>query len=79
MFGGNASAEGGDDDGGGAEAATVTGVDIVRASQLVGTSFAKKDYQVYIKVRLIMEYLSTRMWLVRETLCTIFAYGWDEY
>ena len=48
MFGGNASAEGGDDEA--ADSSTsASGCNIVLANRLVETNFDKKGYAVYIK------------------------------
>ena len=49
MFGGNASAEGGEDDAG-ADTSEKSGIDIVLASRLAPTSYTKDDYRTYIKV-----------------------------
>ncbi|XP_041358178.1 translationally-controlled tumor protein homolog [Gigantopelta aegis] len=47
MFGGNASAEGGDDTADGD--ITKSGIDIIIANRLVDVPFSKKQYQKYIK------------------------------
>lgn len=48
MFGGNASAEGGDE--AAAEDVGASGCNIVLANRLVETGFKKKDYKTYIQV-----------------------------
>ena len=53
MIGGNASAEEAAEE---TEETSTSGVNIVLANRLVQTTYAKKDYQLYIKVGLLRQF-----------------------